>query len=103
MPDAMPQDPPTGLTDLVIGGLSLHGEISAERLTQIADRAGYSTGPQARAVLDLVEAGLASVMRSDDGGTIQATPALTDLPRSTHARAILTYVAAAKAAGVFHA
>lgn len=90
---------PTDLTDLIIGGLTLHGELSADRYTGLADLRGHDVNAQAQAVLDMIRAGLASVQRDATGGVIRATPALRDHPRRDLTRAILIFVATARAGG----
>lgn len=90
---------PADLLDLAIGGLALHGEIPAHRFAELAMLRGHDTAGQARTILDLIGAGLASVQRDGSGGAIIATPALRDHPRRDVCRAILVYLCAAKSGG----
>lgn len=88
------------LTVVLIGGLALHGRLDA---TTIIDRAAamrLGTEAQARAVLDLIDRGLASVSRAGSDGHLLATPAVADLSREYRVRCILAYLALAKAAPV---
>jgi hypothetical protein len=86
---------------IITGALALHGEMPAAQIAERAEALGLDAGPQARAVLDLLDQGLVSVLRDEDGGKIIATPRLAALPRARQIAGILAYLGQAR--GLRHA
>lgn len=85
------------LTELIIGGLVMHGSLSASTITTLCDGRGLSYEAAGRAVLDLINQGLVSVTRDGCDGYVAATPALGNLPQTRRTRAVIAYLAASKA------
>jgi len=85
---------------VLIGGLAMHGHLDATAITMRGEAMGLDTAAQARAVLDLIDRGLASVSREGSDGHLLATPALEGLDRSYRVRGIMAYLAVAKNAPV---
>lgn len=85
---------------VLIGGLALHGHITATTIIDRAEAMGLDIDRAARAVLDLIDRGLASVSREGSDGHLAATPALADLERSYRVRGIMAFLAVTKAAPV---
>lgn len=96
-PKAAPRPAPADFTAVLIGGLYLHHEIPASTCAALGLATGVDVAGQARAVLDLIDAGLAHVIR--DGvplaGKVCAAPVLRDLPRARLTSAVLAYLSAA--------
>lgn len=85
------------LVAVLIGGLSLHGEMTATQVIERAEGMGLGTEAQARAIADLLDQGVASVMRDGEDGKIIAAPGLADLPRSRRVSGIIAYLGQAEA------
>lgn len=83
---------------VLIGGLALHGTLTAEAVIDRAEAMGLGTDAQARAVLDLIDRGLVSVSREGSDGHLIATRALDDLPRAYRVRGIVAYLGQVKGA-----
>lgn len=88
--------PPLAL--VLIGGLALHGTLTAGAIIDRAAALGLGTDAQARAVLDLIDRRLASVSRAGSDGHLIAAPALEELPRAYRVRCIVAWLAQVRGA-----
>lgn len=91
----------TPFTLVLIGGLALHGELSAGAVMDRAEAMGLDTAATARAVLMLVDERAASVQRDGTGGKLIAAPGLAEMSRARRVRAIIAWLVQAR--GVGHA
>ena len=87
---------------VLIGGLAMHGQIDAAAITARGAAMGLDTDAQARAVLDLINRGLASVSRVGAEGHLLATAEIAALDQAYRVRAIVAYLAAGKKWGCPH-
>ncbi|MBT8169894.1 hypothetical protein [Falsiruegeria litorea] len=83
-------------TLVLLGGLALHGTLTAESVVKCAERVGLDVAAAARSVLMLMDEGLLSVARDGATGCISATPALADLYRPRRIRAKVAYLVTSK-------
>lgn len=92
-----PQTEPAPFRLVLIGGLTMHGEMTAEAAAGHAEHMAIEPEKAACEILALIGEGLISVHRDEQGGKLIATPSMAQLCRTIRVRGVTTYLAQAKA------
>jgi len=88
---------PAPLPLLLIGCLAMHGQMTMAAVLECADRVGASTEDAACEVSHLIDGGLIGAEREGTTGRLVAAPGLHKLGIGLLSRAVISYVASAKA------
>ncbi|WP_282129372.1 hypothetical protein [Roseobacter litoralis] len=95
---------PEPLSTIFIGGLITHRRLDATAMLNLAAQIGLAHDAAARAVLDLIGRGYASVMRDDDGlGEMLPTPKIDEISCKYRVRCVVAHLVAVKGQVVRHA